>query len=280
MKHFDTTRFMNYGRYDCAINKTYYRNMSLVAILVIVGLALVGFLGRWGFWKLSGGNTSEPMTDYHQAPLTSAILYAAVSMLTLVFAGCTFHNLRTKQRRIFELTMPATKLEKYTWHVLTSIVGGLVVCFIGLGLADGMNALLHLLVYQDAPGSLIAKMFEAVTLGAVRGLDSNADTVFTSFSYGVFAYAFMNLGWYVLVNSFKYRFNILIAYGIQQGVFMLFYIIAIIIGICGGFNGMTPTGAAWLGYVFAALFVILGVLFFWGAYKRFGKAVITSGMNK
>ena len=52
MKNFNMQRFMDYARYDSTINKTYYRNMSLMAVLTLMGLTLVGFIGRWGMYKM------------------------------------------------------------------------------------------------------------------------------------------------------------------------------------------------------------------------------------
>ena len=45
-------RFMQYAKYDLTINKAFYRNMSIVAVSIITGIAILGFLVRWTMIKM------------------------------------------------------------------------------------------------------------------------------------------------------------------------------------------------------------------------------------
>lgn len=279
MNNFDTNRFLNYARYDRTINKTFYRNMSLIAILTMMGVALVGFICRWGLYKLSPYTS---MGDYSQAPATVALLIATMSILTTVFAGCTFHNLRTKQSRIFELTLPATKLEKYIWHLTVSIIGSFIICCIGLVLADALNALLNLCVYPlDAQSSLIATLFKFTD--SLIEIESRANIKGWAFGMHLITLssAFFSLSFYVLGNTYKYRYNVIITYAIQQVISILIYISMMIMHIMTGcFDDITHEDIVTAMNCVSILFIFLGIFCFWYAYKRYGRALVISKMNK
>lgn len=278
MKNFNMQRFMDYARYDCTINKTYYRNMSLMAILTLMGLTLVGFIGRWGMHKME---LKETMGDPTDATITLVMLVAVFSILTTIFAGCTFHNLRTKQGRIFELTLPASQLEKYVWHLVACIVGGHLVCCAGLVLCDVLNAVLTLITYPlDHQFSLIAQMFQDTRMMSELSAEAGLDSVLSSLGLVTLTSTFFSLGFYVLGNSFKYRYNVILTYAVQQALSFLLYIILIIMGAMGWFGDFTPGDfLTSMDYSALACF-LLGILCFWYAYVRFGKAVVTSKMNK
>ena len=44
---FNKERFLNFGRYDLIINKSFYRTMALICIFGSTGIAFVAFFGRW-----------------------------------------------------------------------------------------------------------------------------------------------------------------------------------------------------------------------------------------
>ena len=278
MKNFNMQRFMDYARYDCTINKTYYRNMSLMAVLTLMGLTLVGFIGRWGMHKME---LKEAMGDPTNAAITLIMLVAAFSILTTIFAGCTFHNLRTKQSRIFELTLPASQLEKYVWHLVTCIVGGHLVCCAGLVLCDVLNAVLTLITYPlDHQFSLIAQMFQDTRMMSELSAKAGLDSVLSSLGLVTLTSTFLSLGFYVLGNAFKYRYNVILTYAVQQALSFLLYIILIIMGAMGWFRDFEHGDfLTSMDYSALACF-LLGILCFWYAYVRFGKAVVTSKMNK
>lgn len=278
MKNFNMQRFMDYARYDSTINKTYYRNMSLMAVLTLMGLTLVGFIGRWGMYKMKMGGSMGDPTD---ATITIIVLVAAASILTTIFAGCTFHNLRTKQGRIFELTLPASTLEKYVWHLMACIVGGHLVCCAGIVLSDVLNAILGVITYPlDQQFSLIAQMFHDTRMMSELSAKTGLDSVLYSLGLVTLCYTFFSLSFYVLGNSFKYRYNVILTYAVQQALSFVLYIILIIMGAMGWFKDFTPGNfLASMDYSALVCF-LLGILCFWYAYVRFGKAVVTSRMNK
>ena len=114
--------------------------------------------------------TPDDFTHYAWNYLTSLYEFGFITLMMAIFAGCWAHNLRNKQGRITELTLPATNLEKFTWHALLMLVGGFALSLIGLLTADGFNALLTLLVYgaDEGVGSLLKTFVLRLYLGVIE----------------------------------------------------------------------------------------------------------------
>ena len=53
-----------------------------------------------------------------------------------------FHNLRNRQGRIAELTLPASNIERFLWHAFVVLVGAHVWFLMSVGLAEILNAIL------------------------------------------------------------------------------------------------------------------------------------------
>ena len=151
---FNKKRFVNFGRYDLIINKSFYITMALFTSFGALGITLVAFVSRWLIFRnSSSGDTS--FESYSNTIVFEFFLIAFFSIMRTIFAGCTFHNLRNKQGRITELTLPATNLEKYVWHFSLVSIGGLLTCMASLLGADIINAILNLFVYPiDAQHSI------------------------------------------------------------------------------------------------------------------------------
>ncbi len=147
---FNKERFLNFGRYDLIINKSFYRTMALICIFGSTGIAFVAFFGRWLMANAFNSLDIEPLQDfwsYKNVAITALVLIMFTGIMHVIFAGCTFHNLRNKQGRISELTLPATNLEKYAWHLGLVIIGGTLAIILSLVCSDALNALLNLIFH-------------------------------------------------------------------------------------------------------------------------------------
>lgn len=311
----DKNNFLNFGKYDLTINKVFYRNMILMAIFMGIGISAFGFLGRWLTYNSeqtlveATGVTIDPLnfSHYSSTPITQVFLGIVIGYLPLIFAGCAFHNFRKKQGRIMELTLPATNMEKYLWHILVSVGGGLLLTVASLLAADLLNIILHLIVYgTDHTYSLTARMLNLIMLNipelemAQNAADIPAMEFMAALRWCMIGGTIMNICAYVYGNSVKYHYNIIITYCI---------LVAVSIFCMVGFGGLfswaygdtvkeaqqiTPGDVEanvemsyyiidkiclWLK-CFSAIMVGLGGICVWRSYKRYCNAQITTSTNK
>ena len=303
----NTTRFYNFAKYDLATNKVFYRNMAIMAFGIGAGISALAFLFRFLiFNSKSVGLTNEAIealgyASYTNSTATNVILAMLAGFLLVIFPGCTFHSLRKKQGRINELTLPASNQERFTWHVLLSVGGGLLLT-IGMVLsADLVNYILHLAVYgNDGTFSLTSRVLDIYTFNLPEfkiapsevgeRLDAMNNMLLAMKMIAVSA-IIMQMGAYVYGNSVKYKYNIVLTYV----AIAVAYIVAMICfvqimnflsdhGYFDSFNELDDIEAIvlvthWL-YALCALLLGLGGLFIWRSYKRYCKAQITSRLNK
>lgn len=303
----NTSRFINFGKYDFTINKSFYRNISLVSIFGATGIALAGFFGRWmdfkntvlTFYNLPTKDMSmeeildavRDMSDPSSTPATTVFLFALCLLMMSIFAGYTFHNLRNKQGRITELTMPATNLERWTWHVLTTFVGGFAVITVSVLFADAVNAILNLIVYKSTLGTSlfinVARWFTViipegtpfVTTGASGALFGKPETIWAIralMTTGIF----FNLSFFILVNSMKYKYNIILTFIIMQVLQMAITITVTTMAMYHDTSRALDVDIE--PYIFAASAVnaVLAATCLWASYRKYYNAQITSRFNK
>lgn len=326
---FNKERFVNFAKYDLAINKTFFRNMALVTVIGAIGISVAMFFGRYSAWKGMVGNDMEayeqmkemakggldssflmgvPGTYEHfnTMPITTLLLAEFLGIMIIIFSGCWAHNLRNKQGRIMELTIPATNLEKYTWHSLLTIGGGILLAFVSLLCADAFNALFTWMLCPASDGfvsltnnclSMLTLDFDSLTslFGAPRitGLegiksDEVASSIFTSFKFLFWAALLCNLATYHFGNSVKYKYNIILTY---VAIYVIEIAMAIIFSIGMAFIVSNqydfdlhpsdgPTIVKGFAYTTTSIFLILSIVLPFLSYKRYTKAQITSKLNK
>lgn len=317
MNNFNTTRFLNFGKYDLTINKAFYRNMTLVTIFGCLGITLLGFLLRWRiateyFALYTDHINPDEVIDYgatyfgegNPELLTLTALYVALFCLGMftIYAGYTFHNLRNKQGRIIELTIPATNLERWTWHILMVTVGGFLCCVTSVVCADIVNAILNLMTYgTKIASSLTAEVCRIALLipNPIAGHNSwTLNGLFNDISSSGMAnylrllmvsFAFLNVSTYVFGNSMKYRYNIILTYIAVQIVFFVLSITGIMSSsfITMDWSGLDTVTeeeainfAKFFYYSFITIVWVIGGLLLWGSYRKYCKAQITSRLNK
>jgi hypothetical protein len=223
-----------------------------------------------------------------------------------IFAGCWAHNLRNKQGRITELTLPANNLEKFTWHALLMLAGGFILCILSLLIADGLNASFTLIAYGAENGitSLTASAIEMCSPQKIietiimRGMAHSSDSItnpdavqfFNAFTILIFCSFFFQITIYFLGNAFKYKYNIILTYVALQ---VLSTILSFIFFICGALGTTVGNNmnvffsdedagriVTIFYYVLSFIALVASALFIWWSYNRYTKAQITSSFNK
>lgn len=295
---FNKERFLNFGRYDLIINKSFYRTMALICIFGSTGIAFVAFFGRWLMANAFHRIDIEQLQDfwsYKNVTITALVLIMFTGIMHVIFAGCTFHNLRNKQGRISELTLPATNLEKYAWHLGLVIIGGTLAIILSLVCSDALNALLNLIFHPlEYQNSIIYSIYELMSfrytyvngtsladMEEMQGLLSAIR--FMSIAMSVSGFAFFVLG-----NAIKYKYNIILTYITFEFSMSILTIIAIFIikSLAENDSIQINSREEALAYVKASANIVailnylLTVLYFWLSYKLYKKAQITSGWNK
>ena len=295
---FNKERFLNFGRYDLIINKSFYRTMALICIFGSTGIAFVAFFGRWLMANAFNSIDIKQLQDfwsYKDVTITALVLIMFTGIMHVIFAGCTFHNLRNKQGRISELTLPATNLEKYAWHLGLVIIGGTLAIILSLVCSDALNALLNLIFHpSEYQNSIIYSIYELMSfrytyvngtsladMEEMQGLLSAIR--FMSIAMSVSGFAFFVLG-----NAIKYKYNIILTYITFEFSMSILTIIAIFIikSLAENDSIQINSGEEALAYVKASANIVailnylLTVLYFWLSYKLYKKAQITSGWNK
>lgn len=292
MKNFDINRFKSFALYDLTINQKYYRSQAMITILVLMGIALTCFLFRWMICEtMTFSGDLMSFTDYRDVTITTTIMAAVISIIIIVLAGCTFHNLITKQGRISELTLPATSLEKFTWHVCLNVLGGIILCLFALLCADALNALLMAMTFpMDGQQSLFLNYIDAASLnkfeeifGTAFGKNDYITSVATGTVILMITNTIFELSAYVFGNSIKYRYNIIWTFATLQIISLFVVIGGINLGIHTDVNFSTEDVLNLIKYsIYGAsvFFAALSILLFWLSYRNYSTAVITSKRNK
>ena len=300
MENFNKQRFCKYANWDLTINKGFYRNLALVIFFTLLGVTICSFLIRWGMYKLT-----DSVEFFSAISSTGATIFSILTFELFVACGCVFHPLRNKQGRITNLTLPATSLEKYFWHIGLCVVGTIVIGLVSVAVCDALNALMTVCTVDYATvRSLFTATFNPVNWGggdfvmvlkmsdtSINGetVDGFLDNLLYSSVFFVYAVVLLQAGIYTYGNSVKYKYNIPITYVILQftGFILFVLFMATITVLSINVDGISDETAdsivkalpAFI-YTVAAVLTLLGVLFFVWAYRRYTRAQLTSRFNK
>ena len=288
---FNKERFVNFAKYDLAINKSFYRNLSLATIVGTFGIALFGFMIRWNIWQNNVSEYSLNEESFNTFDFawdcsgTSACLLVFCTIMLTGFCGCWAHNLRSRQNRIMELTLPAANIEKFVWHLVLTVGGGALLVVLSAVLADGLNALLCLFAMPkgaEVP-SLIAKMWSLITFSMIE----DAGVAKTLIISPCICSYILQLAFYIYGNSLKYKFNIILTYAAEQVISLVLSIIFITI--------VTSIHTSWsismsdddvetmfeyILYGISTIEIILATIFVWLSYRNYVKAQLITQLNK
>ena len=317
MTNFNSSRYINYAKWDLTINRKFYTNMFIVLAAGVLSVVLVSFMLRWGAYEIiSAGEDANILLDNRLWRTTMYVL--AVGMIGIeIMSGCLLHPLRNKQGRITNLTLPATSLEKFAWH-FTICIGGTFVAFLAAtAVCDGLNALASYFAFgSEYTGSILGELFTrnffsaqnmftamipvgssefdgAFTMAASENVPLQFMLGFLSiFGWVIICGLIFETGLYAIFNSFIYKYNIPITYVLRQVASILLSVIIMAVVFCIGFhtehNGDVSDEQiveffsnlkGWIiGY--SILSAVCGIGMWIGSYYLYKKAQISSKFNK
>ena len=216
MIQFDMKRFLSVGRWDVTVNRRFYTNQATALLVLAVAPVVVRFLSAW-----AAGDVALFGRD-------AAALYPAMDMgywiwfimgfyrfvfwvLPVVSLSYMLHNMVRKQGRIQELTLPASNVERFLWHLAFCLLAPMVVFFGSMLLADGLN-MLFAAVFGcfSQVRSLICVFFFAPAPHCFKPFDICPEMVdhLLIHSFGVLSMlCFMST--FALGNAWKYRYNLI-----------------------------------------------------------------------
>ena len=291
MKNFDIRRFCAVARWDLTINRAFYNKMAMA----IAACSILPVLFYYAIENLEmvtdSDGVDKPYPSFLMALDLISVFISVFSGIALtVVLGFMFHNLRNRQGRIAELTLPASNIERFLWHAFVVLVGAHVWFLMSVGLAEILNALLVAVTFNFGD-------YEYVSLTAMV-CDNFYKTLPTAMvfdeSFHIGAYvaiilsSLLSISVYPLINAWKYRHNV--AYTI------LFYILAwllliVLITACAAFAAICSWDVAWFfGFlenvpswclVLILNVFLAGLLFLmWRCtYRMYCKAQITTRRN-
>ena len=221
MKNFDIRRFCAVARWDLTINRAFYNKMAMV----IAACSILPVLFYYAIENLEmvmdSDGVDKPYPSFLMALDLISVFISVFSGIALtVVLGFMFHNLRNRQGRIAELTLPASNIERFLWHAFVVLVGAHVWFLMSVRLAEILNAILVAVTFDFGDYeyvSLTAKVCNNFykTLPTAMVFDE-------SFHLGAYVAiilsSLLSISVYPLINAWKYRHNI--AYTV------LFYILA------------------------------------------------------
>ena len=291
MKNLDIRRFCAVARWDLTINRAFYNKMAMViaacSILPVVFYYAIENLEM----VMDSDGVDKPYPSFLMALDLISVFISVFSGIALtVVLGFMFHNLRNRQGRISELTLPASNIERFLWHALVVLVGAHVWFLMSVGLAEILNSLLVWITFDFGDYEYVS-----LTAKVCKNFYSILPTAMVfdeGFHLGAYVAiilaSLLGVSVYPLVNAWKYRHNI--AYTI------LFYILAwllliVLISACAAFIAFCSWDVAWLyGFfenvpswclVFVLNVFLAGLLFLmWRCtYRLYCKAQLTTSRN-
>lgn len=288
MKNFDFSRFTAVARWDLAVNRPFYTK-AVVFIASLISLpVLLKYLNMPWFHTISSGNREifyQLAAEDHVAGL-AASMFTIASIIMVVIMGYTFHNMLTKQGRINELTLPASNLERFSWHACRSFIGGGLVILGSILLADLLHVVLGFIILRQTS-------FHSIFLAHIDTAFAFFDNTFSSYATVMAALtaimaAINNLTIFVLGNAWKYRHNI-----IQTILFLM--ALSLVGVVCLGYSITFISDAesflkfmekfvrdVSLETVVTCTFIfslLVSVLLWWAAYRLYAHAQITTRRN-
>lgn len=289
MKNFDFNRFVNVAKWDVAINRSFYMKMALVVFTVMAFNVLTYMATVWWHVEMSDGEAIGPTMML--APIFASM---QVTMLTRYFTvlplllGTIFHNLRTRQGRIGELTLPATNLEKFVWHVLFVLLSSAAAAVVSYLVLDVVQYLYTgiMLGFEDAGFMITHYEWLHGLIDAARGFLAGSelhDVVVMLLVFGCCAYV-AYASTFALGNALKYRHNVVLTLLFHVlfffvGLFMMGFVVAMVAQNLEFFEhwfykeeiGMT---------ICSLIFVAVAMLCWWRTWVLYTRAQITTRRNK
>lgn len=208
MKKFDFSRFLDVARWDLYINRQAYVKYTSMVVGVYVLIAMytyvTAYLGSDGN-ELLGYAFNDSIYSTGIA-MTSCSLF---TFQTLIVMNSMFHGIHTRQGRVNELTLPATNLEKFSWHVVRTLCFNFVTFVVGIWVADALHCLFVWGAYgfDTDISSITGHVFNAFSNFSQMLPDLHEEVsvalVMTVIAGNLLTYAFVST--FALGSAWKYR---------------------------------------------------------------------------
>ena len=295
MKNFNIRRFCAVARWDLTINRAFYNKMAMAiaacSILPVLFYHAIELLEK----VMDSDGVGKPYSSFlGDLEIISVFISVFSSIALTVVLGFMFHNLRNRQGRIAELTLPASNIERFLWHAFVVLVGAHVCFLMSVALAEILNAILVAVTFNFGDYEYVS-LTAKVCNNFYRTLPTSMvfDESFHLGAYvAIILSSLLGMSVYPLFNAWKYRHNI--AYTI------LFYILAwllliVLISACAAFAAICSWDVAGFFYRTIGFFAkvapwcpvlvldifLAGLLFLmWRCtYRMYCKAQITTRRN-
>ena len=218
MKQFSFDRFLNVARWDTTINRPFYIRtaLGLMAAYLFMVIANTFFL----LCSLIGLNTGFAIGAEAIAISMLFVLYIA-EILSMCYV---FHNFRDRHSRLSELMLPATSREKILWHVAFYALMPLVVFLVSIPVADLLNAM----VCSFLPGhvnSVTVAMWKVFTaFGELFPMIADHHSILLALLIMVLYFVLWAV-FAIMINSWRYRYNMIYTWLLQQGINYAFLLV-------------------------------------------------------
>lgn len=278
-------KFLDYARWDLTMRRsTYTRVIGMMALIAsfptiayLIRLVLNAFRGNMAFLPLL---VPDWNTD---ATASTFLIVGTVQALAIAFM---FTTLRERPARLSEFMLPAPNWMKFLWRALLVTVGAIVagqltlialgliryivtVLFVGFGPADLM------IWAQDINLSEFFSNLEQANRGICLETGGLIPSLYVaSLMMMICGLAFRAV--FVLTSAFKYRRGILYGFLVHSLVFLgLIWIAANTHAV----PHYTPKELGWTCYLITFVHLIILVGCWWGAWRLYRNAQLTTRRN-
>ncbi len=187
MTDFNAQRFLAVARWDLTLNACFYLRFALVVCALMALPTLTSICGLCAERYCDSWDVAE-------------VAFNMLSLYLLLFPwlfGWMLHTMATRTGRACELTLPATALEKFLWHVCLVALGSLAVAVACFAVMDILHTLAYFaLVEHSLGGELVSALCKARDLYPASPL--RPGLLFSLFFASLFA----------LGNAWKYKHNL------------------------------------------------------------------------
>lgn len=213
MIQFDMKRFLSVGRWDVTVNRRFYTNQATALLVLAVAPVVLRYLSAWaaGDVALFGMGTAAlyPAMDMgYWIGLMTGFYRFVFWVLPVVSLSYMLHNMVRKQGRIQELTLPASNVERFLWHLAFCLLAPMMVFFGSMLLADGINMLFAAVFgcFSQVRSLICAFFVRPCSMPVDLGLGLVHPLL--SHTFGVLSMlCFMST--FALGNAWKYRYNLI-----------------------------------------------------------------------
>ena len=285
MTQFSFNRFLNVARWDLTINRNFYIQMFLVMLGCLSMPVLLHYLSHFLDHGLGQCNTFSVQQAMARNSTIAFVIAFLANCIMVTMYGFTFHNLRNRQGRIAELTLPASNLERFLWHVLVIVIGTQIMFALSVMLVDVFNIILARVVcgYSES-FDISRRVFTTIYDEIPQNLLYDGEPLPLSLYLMGPVISFIGTSTFALVNAYRYRMNI--AYTILYHI-VGWVLLVIAFGVVfSTFNAgslyaiIEKIGGDAMSYIVLAMLLAILAFIWWLTYRLYCRAQFTSPRNR